>query len=206
VNGFVRTWLKPTALLAVSLPALWLAFRLLTDRLGANPIAETLNALGWWTLFLLMASLACTPLKILLGWTWPLRIRRLLGVSTFVYASLHFVFYLVVDQGLDWGEIGEDLFKRKFITVGFAAWLLMVPLAITSTNGMVKRLGFARWKLLHRLAYVCAGLGVVHFVWRVKADLTEPLIYAGALVLLLAVRAVDHLRRRPSSRSSSRSS
>lgn len=177
-------------------PAALTAFRFATDRLGANPIAEALNALGLWTLILLLASLACTPIKILTGWNWPLRIRRLVGLFAFFYGCLHFGVYLGLDQLFDWGEIGKDIVKRRFITVGFAAFVLMVPLAVTSTNRMVKRLGFRRWKLLHRLVYVIAVLGVIHFVWRVKGDQAEPWIYAGVLAALLAVRVVDALRPR----------
>jgi sulfoxide reductase heme-binding subunit YedZ len=114
----------------------------------------------------------------------------MLGLETFLYVCLHFGLYLAVDQGFDLGEIWKDIAKRKFITVGFVAFVLLIPLAITSTDGMVKRLGFPRWKRLHRLIYVAAVLGVVHFVWRVKSDLREPAIFAVALAVLLATRAV----------------
>ncbi len=190
-------WLKPAVGLAAATPLGVVGFRLATGRLGANPIAEVLNHLGFWTLITLLASLACTPLKIVAGWNWPLRVRRLLGLAAFFYASLHLSTYVVVDQFFAWDEIWKDIVKRKFITVGFAAFLLLVPLAATSTNKMVKRLGFARWKRLHRLAYLAAGLGIVHFVWRVKADLREPLAYAAVLTLLLLVRVVAWLRDRP---------
>ncbi|HXI60802.1 MAG TPA: protein-methionine-sulfoxide reductase heme-binding subunit MsrQ [Polyangia bacterium] len=169
----------------------WLFYR---DALGANPIAEALNQLGLWTLIILLSSLACTPIKVLTGWKYPLRLRRLLGLEAFFYACLHFSMYIAVDQSFDFGEIWKDIIKRKFMTVGFAAWVLLVPLAVTSTNKMVKRLGFPRWKRLHRLAYVAAVLGVVHFIWRVKSDLREPLIYAFVLSVLLLVRVVDWLR------------
>jgi sulfoxide reductase heme-binding subunit YedZ len=179
---------------AAMLPAAntaWLAFH---DGLGPNPIAEALNRLGLWTLVLLLATLACTPIKILTGWKFPLRLRRMLGLEAFTYVCLHFVTYLWLDQGLDFPEIWKDIVKRKFITVGFTAFVLLIPLAVTSTDGMVKRLGFRRWKRLHRLVYLIATLGVVHFVWRVKSDLRLPLVYATVLAVLLLVRVVDAAR------------
>jgi sulfoxide reductase heme-binding subunit YedZ len=163
----------------------WLAG---AGELGPNPIAEAMNRLGFWTLTLLLVTLAPTPIQIVTGWKWPLRLRRMLGLETFLYVCLHFAVYLGVDQFFDLPAIGKDIVKRKFITVGFAAFLLLIPLAITSTDGMVRRLGFVRWKRLHRLIYVAAVLGVVHFVWRVKSDLRQPLIFAAALALLLVIR------------------
>jgi len=169
----------------------WLAFH---GGLGPNPIAEAMNRLGLWTLTLLLCTLACTPIKIVTGWNFPLRLRRMLGLETFAYAFLHFATYIGVDQFFDLREIWTDIAKRKFITVGFLAFLLLIPLAVTSTNGMVRRLGFARWKSLHRLVYLIAALGVVHFVWRVKSDLRQPLLYGAVLAVLLVVRVVDGLR------------
>jgi methionine sulfoxide reductase heme-binding subunit len=192
-----RRALKVGLGLAAYLPVVWVVVRFLTDRLGANPIAEAMNKIGFWTLMMLLATLACTPLKILFGWTWPLAIRRMLGLIAFSYACLHLSIYLVLDQGFDWGEIWKDILKRKFITVGFFAFLLLVPLAVTSTNKMVKRLGFPRWKRLHRLIYLAGTAGVVHFIWRVKADLLQPLICAAVLLLLLAIRVFHRLRRPP---------
>jgi sulfoxide reductase heme-binding subunit YedZ len=157
-------------------------------RLGANPIEAILNRLGFWTLTLLTASLVPTPARALLGISWPIRVRRMLGLFAFTYASCHLTFYVAIDQGLDVGLLVEDVAKRKFMTIGFTAWLLLLPLAITSTDAWVRRLGFARWKRLHRLVYVAAILGVIHFVWRVKADLSRPLVFAAAIGLLLAVR------------------
>jgi sulfoxide reductase heme-binding subunit YedZ len=175
---------------AARIGALWIA-----GDLGANPIAEAMNRLGFWTLTLLLATLAPTPIQIVTGWKWPLRLRRMLGLETFVYVCLHFAVYLGVDQLFDFAAIGNDIVKRKFITVGFAAFLLLIPLAVTSTDRMVRRLGFARWKRLHRLIYLAAVLGVVHYVWRVKSDLRQPLIFAGALALLLTIRATRAIRR-----------
>ena len=186
--------LKPALGVAAFVPAAETAWLALHDGLGPNPIAEVLNRLGLWTLILLLATLACTPIKILTGWKFPLRLRRMLGLEAFAYAALHFGTYLVLDQFFDWGEIWKDIAKRKFITVGFLAFVLLIPLAVTSTNGMVRRLGFPRWKRLHRLIYVIATLGVIHFVWRVKSDLRQPLVYAFVLAVLLLVRVVDQAR------------
>jgi sulfoxide reductase heme-binding subunit YedZ len=185
------------------LPPAITTFRFVTDQLGANPIAEAMNSYGYWALVLLLATLACTPLKTLFGWNWPLAVRRLLGLCAFFVASLHFLTYLVLDQFFDFAAILEDIVKRKFITVGFLAFVLLVPLAVTSTNGMVKRLGFPRWKRLHRLTYVAAAAGVVHYVWRVKADLLEPLIFAGVLALLLGIRAATWWKGRGEGRAAS---
>jgi sulfoxide reductase heme-binding subunit YedZ len=179
---------------AAMAPAARTAWLALHDGLGPNPIAEAMNRLGLWTLILLLCTLACTPIKIVTGWKFPLRLRRMLGLEAFAYVCLHFLTYLWLDQGLDLLEIWKDIVKRKFITVGFLAFLLLIPLAVTSTNAMVKRLGFPRWKRLHRLVYVIATLGVIHFVWRVKSDLTQPLEYAAVLAALLLVRVVDAVR------------
>lgn len=176
-------------------PAARLGWLFYQDALGANPIAEVLNQLGLWALILLLASLGCTPIKVVSGWNFPLRLRRMLGLLAFFYVCLHFSMYIAVDQGFDFGEIWKDIVKRKFMTVGFAAFLLLIPLAVTSTNKMVKRMGFPRWKRLHRLAYVAAMLAVVHFMWRVKSDLRQPLLYGFVLLVLMLVRAVDWLRR-----------
>ena len=175
-------------------PAARIGVLALQGDLGANPIAEAMNRLGFWTLTLLLATLAPTPIQIITGWKWPLRLRRMLGLEAFLYVCLHFAVYLGVDQFFDWSAIGKDIVKRQFITVGFAAFVLLIPLAITSTDGMVRRLGFVRWKRLHRLIYVAAVLGVVHFVWRVKSDLRQPLIFAGALAALLAIRSLRWAR------------
>jgi sulfoxide reductase heme-binding subunit YedZ len=191
-----RRLLKLGVAAAAWAPAAVVIVRFLTDRLGANPIAEAMNELGEWTLITLLATLACTPLKIVFGWNWPLQVRRLLGLTAFFYVSLHFFVYLVLDQFFDWQTIWQDILKRKFITVGFLGFLLLLPLAITSTNKMVKRLGFRRWKRLHRLSYAAAVAGVVHYIWRVKADLREPLIYAAVLALLLLIRLVPWWRAR----------
>ncbi len=169
-------------------PLVLLAADAALHRLGANPIEAVLNRLGFWTLTFLTLSLAPTPLHRWGGPAWPLRLRRLLGVTAFAYAALHFAWYLGVDQFFDLQVVAADVVKRPFITVGFAALLLLLPLAVTSTDGWVRRLGFARWKALHRLAYAAALLGVVHFVWRVKADRLKPALFAAAIGLLLLAR------------------
>jgi sulfoxide reductase heme-binding subunit YedZ len=194
---------------AALLPALRIGRLAILDRLGPNPIESALNRLGFWTLVLLLVTLAPTPIQVLTGWKWPLRLRRMLGLETFLYACLHFALYAVLDQGLDLGEIGADIVKRKFITVGLLALLLLAPLAVTSTDGWVRRLGFKRWKRLHRLVYAAAALGVIHFAWRVKSDLREPAVFGVALAVLLAIRffvRAPGLRAPGARRSSPRSS
>jgi sulfoxide reductase heme-binding subunit YedZ len=173
---------------ACCLPLLLLATAAVRGKLGANPIEAALNRLGWWTLVFVLLALAPTPLRILFGWTSPVRLRRMLGLFAFFYASLHLTTYVGIDQFFDWRAIGADVAKRKFITIGMLGFALLVPLAVTSTDRWVRRLGYVRWKRLHRLAYAVAVCGVVHFVWRVKADLREPLVFAAVLALLLLVR------------------
>ena len=187
-------WLKPAVLTGALVPIAAIALRAWRGELGADPIAQALNQLGLMALVFLVATLGCTPLKLILGWTWPIRLRRMLGVLAFVYALLHVTTYVAVDQTLAWRAIFDDVVKRKFIFVGFAAFMMLVPLAATSTNASVKRLGYARWKQLHRLAYLAPALGVAHFLWRVKKDIHEPAVYGVLLASLLLVRAVDHLR------------
>jgi sulfoxide reductase heme-binding subunit YedZ len=189
-------WLKPAVFTGALAPLAALLYRGFGRELGANPIAEVLNRLGLTALVFLVLTLACTPAKTLLGWTWPARLRRMLGLFAFFYATLHLFTYAGLDQVLNVRAIAEDIVKRPFILVGFLAWLLLVPLALTSTNGMVRRLGFKRWKLLHRATYVIASLGALHFYWRVKQDATEPLVYAGVIGAFLLVRGVTALRAR----------
>ena len=193
-------WLEPGVFVGALTPLLSIAQRAAMGELGADPIAQALNELGLVALVFLVASLACTPTKILLGWTWPLRIRRMLGVFAAVYAALHVVTYVTLDQGFDWSAIVEDVLERKFIFVGAATFVLLVPLSLTSTKGAVRRLGFARWKRLHRLAYAAGVLGVVHFFLRVKKDVSEPQAYGIALATLLLVRVVIALRDRDARR------
>ena len=181
-------WLKPGLFLGSLVPAVSLAIGAARGTLGADAVAEGLNRLGLLALIFLVASLACTPLKTLTGAVWPIKVRKMLGLYAFFYAVLHLGTYAGFDQGLDFKAIFADIVKRPFILVGFTAFVLLVPLAVTSTAKMVKRIGFLWWKRLHRLAYVAACLGVIHFFLRVKKDATEPLIYAGILAVLLAIR------------------
>lgn len=190
-------WLEPGVLVGALVPCAAIVIRGVRGELGANPIAQALNQLGLIALVLLVAALTCTPLKLVFGWSWPLRIRRMLGLLGFFYASLHAATYTGLDQVFAWAAIWKDVTKRNFIFVGFAAFVLLIPLALTSTHAAVQRLGFARWKRLHRLAYVAPALGVVHFFWRVKKDATEPLTYGAVLAALLVVRLIAYLRRRP---------
>jgi len=180
--------LHPMVFVVCLLPLAKLALDGVRGNLSANPIEEVMNRLGFWTLTLLLGSLFATPLKTLFGFTKPMRVRRMVGLFAFFYAALHFLTYLVLDQAFDLSDIGADIGKRKFITIGFAGFLTLVPLALTSTDRSVKRLGFRRWKRIHRLVYLAAVLGVVHFVWRVKADYLEPALFAVALAALLLAR------------------
>ncbi len=169
-----------------------------SDALGANPIEFITRSLGTWTLNFLLITLAVSPLRKLTGWHWLLRLRRMLGLYAFFYVTLHLATYLWLDQFFDWQAIAKDIVKRPFITVGMSAFVLLVPLAVTSNNAMMKRLGGKRWRKLHRTVYVVGLFGVVHYWWMVKLDTTQPLIYAVLLALLLGVRAAwrEQERRR----------
>jgi methionine sulfoxide reductase heme-binding subunit len=159
-----------------------------TDGLSANPIEFITRSTGTWTLVFLLITLAVTPVRRALGWPWLLRLRRMLGLYAFFYGCLHLTTYVWLDQFFDPAAIVRDIVKRPFITMGFTAFVLMVPLALTSSNAMVRRLGAARWHKLHRLVYAVATAGVVHYWWLVKRDVTQPLIYALVLAVLLAAR------------------
>jgi len=194
----VRFVAKPILFLLCLLPLAFLMLRALGiggRDLGANPVEELLHELGIWSLRLLIATLAITPLRDWIGKPWPLMLRRMLGVFAFFYVCLHFIVWLVVDQELYWPGILTDIGKRPFITIGFAAFVLLIPLAATSTNGMMRRLG-KRWQSLHRLVYICAILGVWHFYWLVKSDVREPLLYAGILTALFAWRIWQARKRK----------
>lgn len=184
--------LKALAHILALLPAAWLMYRALQDRLGADPIAALTHGTGDWTLRLLLLSLAMTPLRLLIRKSWPIRFRRLIGLYAFFYASLHFAVYLFLDLGSYWSQIGADIVKRPFITVGFTAWLLLIPLAVTSNQWMMRRLK-RNWQKLHKLVYAIGILGVLHYWWLVKSDVREPLLYAGILALLFAIRLKPRL-------------
>ncbi len=194
-GGAPMPWLKPGLFVGALAPLGLMLLQAIRGTLGANPVAEIENVLGLSALVLLVACLACTPARRLFGWTWPARARRQLGLFAFFYVSLHVLSYVLIDQGLDAGRIVDDIIKRPFITVGFAALVLLTPLALTSTTTSIRRLGFRRWQLLHQLVYVAGVLAVIHFFWRVKIDVTQPLVYASIVAALLMVRAVFWLRR-----------
>jgi methionine sulfoxide reductase heme-binding subunit len=181
--------------LVLAVPAAWLLFAAFDDRLGADPIAVLTHETGQWALRLLLLTLALTPLRRLTGWQRPIRFRRALGLWAFAYACLHLGVYVGLDLGGYWLQLVDDLRERPFIMVGFLAWLLLVPLALTSTRAAMRRLG-RRWQRLHRLVYVATGLAVLHFLWLVRLDPTEPLIYAALFAALMLLR----LRWRPSPR------
>jgi methionine sulfoxide reductase heme-binding subunit len=191
-----RRLLKLTLVLLGLVPLVLVVLDGLRGRLGANPIEAILNRFGWWTLAFVLLALVPTPLQALTGWTWVAPLRRTIGLFAFFYACLHLSTYVGVDQFFDWRAIAADVVKRKFITIGMLAFALLLPLALTSTNRAVRRLGYERWKRLHRLVYGAAVCGVVHFVWRVKADLREPLIFAAVLALLFALRLAGRWRSR----------
>lgn len=163
---------------------IWLG---LTDSLGANPVEFVLRSLGTWTLVCLLVTLSVTPIRLIFGIKWLVPLRRMMGLFTFFYVCLHLLAYAGLDQWFDWRAIVHDIAKHPYVLVGFAAFLLMIPLAVTSNQAMIRRLR-QRWQTLHRLVYLIAILGVTHYWWLVKKDVTEPLIYAMVLFFLLAVR------------------
>lgn len=186
----VRFVLKPIVFIACLIPALQLlagALGKFNVDLGADPAAEILHSLGLWGLRFVVITLCVTPARLLLNQPWLHQFRRMLGLYAFTYVLLHFMAWLALDQQFYWAGIGEDLVKRPYITLGFIALLMLLALAITSTRGMMRRLG-KRWQQLHRLVYVIAVLGVWHFWWQVKADIREPLIYAVIVGVLLGYR------------------
>ncbi len=187
--------LKAVLFVACLIPVMRLGWLAMHHGLGANPIEYITRSTGWWILSFLMLTLLVTPLRRLTGWNWLLRLRRMLGLYAFFYVCLHFSIYIWLDQFFDLHDIIKDIAKRPFITIGFAGFVLLIPLAVTSTNAMVRRLGSKRWQALHRLVYVIAILGVIHFWWLVKKDITEPLIFAFVLAILLGVRAMWAARK-----------
>lgn len=163
--------------------------------LTANPISFTTNWLGDWALRLLLVSLALTPLRLLTGMGWQMPLRRLLGLFAFLYVALHVTVWLALDHFFDWRQMGTDIAKRPYITAGMAALLCLLPLAATSTAGMIKRLGAPTWRRLHRLAYLAGALAAVHFLWLAKVGRVEQYVYVAILALLLGVRGWYAVRR-----------
>jgi sulfoxide reductase heme-binding subunit YedZ len=184
---------RPVVLAASLAPLAVLVFTVLTGRTSANPAEDILLTTGIWALRLLLLTLAVTPLRRLTGWNGLIQYRRMLGLLAFFYAAVHLVSYIAFDRFFALGEIAADVVKRPFITAGMTAFLLMVPLAVTSTRGWIRRLG-RRWQLLHRLAYVSALAACVHFIWKVKVVVGEPVVYAGILAVLLGARLVWRFR------------
>lgn len=197
-RGAVQARLWAAGLWALVLaPVLVLLARTLGNRLGANPVEELTLELGQWALRFLLLTLAATPVHRLTGWTVLLRHRRLLGLTAASYALVHLLVYAVLDQGLLWSQIFDDILKRPFITAGMAAFILLLPLAATSLDAAIRRLGARRWQALHRLVYAATGLALLHFWWKVKADTAEPAIYLAVFALLLAARFVAPRHRSP---------
>ncbi len=203
-NQQIRWFVKPAVFLASVAPSAWLVWAGLHGLLSANPLADLTNETGVWALRFLSLTLCVTPVRRLAGWNDAIRFRRMLGLFAFYYGSLHLLTYVVADRlaGLEFEDgilawttardlaatVASDVLKRPFITIGFTAWLCLLPLAITSTAGMIRRLGGRRWQALHRLTYVAAVVGVLHYWWLVKADVRRPLIYASIVGSLLAFR------------------
>lgn len=201
---------KAAVFLAALGPVAWLVWAALTGNLSANPLSDITNETGIWALRFVCATLALTPLRRLTGWNWLIRFRRMAGLYAFFYGTLHFLTYVIVDRfaGLDFPNgilawttvvnlarsVGADIYKRPFITVGFSAWLTMLPLAVTSTAGWIRRLGGRRWNLLHRLVYATGVIAVLHYWWLVKADVSRPVAYGVVVAALLGFR-VSRARR-----------
>jgi sulfoxide reductase heme-binding subunit YedZ len=183
-------WFKPVVFLACLIPLARLGWKAYSGALGANPIEVITHSTGDWILRFLLITLAITPLRKLTGQAWLIRYRRMFGLFAFSYAVLHFLTYIWLDKFFDVHEMLADVTKRRFITVGFTGFVLLIPLALTSTSGWIRRLGGRRWQALHRLIYVSAVAGVIHYIWLVRADLHKPLEYAFVLSLLLGYRMV----------------
>ncbi len=183
---------KVVLFVAALLPLARLVAFATLDRLGANPVEFITRNTGDWTLYFLCLTLAVTPLRRLSNWSWLVKLRRMLGLYAFFYALLHFTTFFWFDHFFDLDEMWRDVLKRPFITVGFIAFVLLIPLAVTSTNGMVRRLGGKRWQWLHRLIYVVAGLGILHFWWMKagKHDFAQPILFGGIVAVLLLARVL----------------
>lgn len=181
--------MKPALFVACLLPLAYVGWKFTTDRLGANPIRELEIETGLWTLRFLAVTLSITPARKAFGWNSLVKYRRMLGVFTFAYACVHLSMWVGVDWFFAWSDMWGEIVKHKYILIGMTTWLVMLPLAITSTKGWVRRLG-KRWTTLHRLVYVAAITGTIHYLWAVKKDTFFPLVYLGAFGLLLGYRAV----------------
>ncbi|MGE0406850.1 MAG: sulfite oxidase heme-binding subunit YedZ [Candidatus Korobacteraceae bacterium] len=193
VNNKHIRWLKVLAFLASLIPLGRLVWKGFAGMLGANPIEVITRSTGTWTLVFLLITLSVTPLRKLAGVPWLIRFRRMAGLFAFFYGSLHFTTYVWLDQFFDWPGIVADIGKRPFVTAGFTAFVLMLPLALTSTQGWIRRLGGKRWQAVHRLIYASAIAGVLHYWWLVKADVRQPLVYGAVLAALLGYRVLKLL-------------
>jgi len=195
-------WLRPVVVAVSLIPAVWVIAAIASDffngtrLLGSNPIKEAEHFTGRWVLRFLMFTLAVTPIRRTFGWNWLQKYRRMLGLFAFAYATLHLSIYFFLDLELVWGDLAADIIKRPYITIGMAAFTLLVPLAVTSTAKMVKRLGGKRWAALHRTIYVIVVLGTIHFWMAVKRDITDPLIFALIFAVLLGYRVAAWRRKR----------
>jgi len=189
-NSKQQTWIKVLLFVLALLPFLRLVWAVFTDHLGANPLEFITRNTGDWTLYFLCITLSVTPLRRIFNLNWLLKMRRMLGLFGFFYAALHFLTFLWFDHFFDVAEMLSDVVKRPFILVGFSAFVLLIPLALTSTNGMIRRIGAKRWQLLHRLIYLIASLGVLHYFWMKagKHDFAQPLLFAGVVAILLLLR------------------
>ena len=187
-DTFLKKIIKPAVFISSLLPLFWLIWKALTDGLGANPVEKAIHRTGDWTLNCLMITLSLTPLRNITGWAWLSRLRRMTGLFAFLYASLHFLTYAGFDHLFSLESIIKDAVKHKRIFVGFGTFIILLTLALTSPNKMVTRIGAKRWQAIHRLTYLAAIGGVIHYLWLVKIDIRLPLVYAGILSMLLGYR------------------
>jgi methionine sulfoxide reductase heme-binding subunit len=192
---FIRRVVKPAVFLASLAPLGWLVYNAFFGDLGVNPVETITNQTGIWTLRFIVFTLALTPLRFVTGFNPLALFRRMLGLFAFFYGSLHFMTYFILDHSLEFSGVWEDVVKRPYITAGFTAFVLMIPLALTSTQGWIRRLGGKRWNLLHRLIYITALGGVLHYFWKVKLDTTNPLYYAALVGVLLGARLWQRARK-----------
>ncbi len=195
---FLRRVIKPIVFVACLGPLAWLVYGAFNDGLGVNPVETITNTTGIWTLRFIAISLAITPLRWLTKWSPSILLRRMVGLFAFFYGTLHFMTYFVLDHSLMFDGLWEDIVERPYITVGFTAFVLLIPLALTSTQGWIRRLGGRRWNLLHKLVYISAMLGVLHYWWKVKVDTSSPALYATIVAVLLGARLLRSLQQRNS--------
>ncbi len=193
---FIRKVIKPAVFLAALGPLTWLVYNAFWGDLGVNPVETITNDTGIWTLRLIVLTIAITPLRWITGFNPLVLFRRMIGLFAFFYGTLHFMTYFILDHSLMFDGVWDDVVKRPYITAGFTAFVLMIPLALTSTQGWIRRLGGRRWNLLHKLVYVTAAGAVLHYLWKVKLDTTNPMYYAMIVGVLLAIRVAYALRRR----------